>query len=85
MKGTKVEEIIRNLSSVEHVKVWRKDDIPSEFHYKFNERIMPILLTADLNWNIVKTKREYGKWCKFTILQRKHSLLPVIYYFSIKA
>ncbi|CAD5111226.1 DgyrCDS557, partial [Dimorphilus gyrociliatus] len=82
LEGVEADEIIKNLSSVKHIKVWKKEDIPSEFHYKFNERIMPILLTADLNWNIVKTRREYNKWCKFTIFYRKNirSSLLFIYF-----
>lgn len=37
-----------------HLKVYRKDEIPEEFHYKHNRRVMPIFVVGDLGWSIMK-------------------------------
>lgn len=50
----KEDEIVQNLSSVPHLHVYRKADIPSRWHYKNHRRILPILLVADEGWMIVK-------------------------------
>ena len=39
-----------------HLKVYKKEDIPEHFHYRHNERIMPILLEADEGWTIVQNR-----------------------------
>ena len=41
-----------SLSSVEHVKFYRKEDIPGHFHYRDNDRIPPIMGFADLGWAV---------------------------------
>lgn len=47
------EEIFENLSSInEHVKVWKKSQIPPEYHYSNNKRIPPVLMAADEGWGI---------------------------------
>lgn len=37
-----------------HMKVYMKADIPERLHYKYNERIQPIILVADEGWTIVQ-------------------------------
>ncbi|XP_033741496.1 ectonucleotide pyrophosphatase/phosphodiesterase family member 5-like [Pecten maximus] len=47
------EEIVKNLSSVPHLKVYRKGvDIPDRFHYEHNRRIQPLLLVTDEGYSL---------------------------------
>ena len=46
------EELYNNLSSLQHMKVFKKEEIPEEWHYKNNRRILPILAVANEGWNI---------------------------------
>lgn len=46
------EEIIKNLSKINHLHVYRKEDIPDEFHYKHNRRIQPILVVTDEHYSL---------------------------------
>lgn len=47
------DEIYKNLSAInEHVKVWKKSEIPPEYHYTNNKRIPPVLMAADEGWGI---------------------------------
>ncbi len=49
----RVDAIVKNLTGVDHITVYRKEDIPEHFHYKNNRRIMPILIIADDEWLVV--------------------------------
>lgn len=40
-------EILKNLSSIPHVHVYRKQDIPNDYHYQNNRRIDPITVEPD--------------------------------------
>ena len=46
------------MGQVEHLTVYRKDDIPVEYHYKNNRRTMPILLEAHEGFEIMKSRAE---------------------------
>ncbi len=46
------EAIVKNLSGVDHIKVYKKEDIPERFHYQNSRRIMPIVVMADEGWLI---------------------------------
>ena len=48
------EELYRNMTSIPHMRTFKKQDIPAEWHYKHNRRILPILGVADEGWMIVK-------------------------------
>ncbi|XP_069131622.1 bis(5'-adenosyl)-triphosphatase enpp4-like [Argopecten irradians] len=48
----KEEEIVKNLSKVEHLKVYRKEDIPERYHYDHNRRIQPLLLVTDEGYSL---------------------------------
>lgn len=41
------DEIIKNLTGVPHLRVYRREDIPADYHYTHNRRIPPILLEPD--------------------------------------
>ncbi|KAM4041858.1 bis(5'-adenosyl)-triphosphatase ENPP4 [Anomaloglossus baeobatrachus] len=47
-----VYNLLKNCS--EHMKVYLKEDIPDQYHYKKNSRIQPIILVADEGWTIVQ-------------------------------
>ncbi|XP_035686327.1 ectonucleotide pyrophosphatase/phosphodiesterase family member 5-like [Branchiostoma floridae] len=37
-----------------HLKVYYKEDIPAQYHYRHNRRIMPVIAVADPGWTIVQ-------------------------------
>jgi predicted AlkP superfamily pyrophosphatase or phosphodiesterase len=51
------DDLYRRLSSVPHLKVYRKQDLPAVYHYRDNPRIPPIIGVADEGW--VVTTRGY--------------------------
>ena len=53
------ETVYRQLTAVENVTVYKKDDIPTEYHYKHNRRVMPILVEAHEGFSIEKSKSDY--------------------------
>lgn len=40
--------IVKKVAAQRHFKVYRKEDVPSYWHFKDNPRIPPIFLLADL-------------------------------------
>lgn len=46
-KDGKLVETYQRLKGIPHLQVYLKENIPEEFHYKHNRRIMPILIVAD--------------------------------------
>ncbi|XP_071999826.1 bis(5'-adenosyl)-triphosphatase enpp4-like [Engystomops pustulosus] len=40
----------------DHMKVYLKEDIPDDYHYKHNSRIQPIILVADEGWTIAQNE-----------------------------
>ena len=50
------DELYKNLSAIPHLRTFKKQDIPDEWHYKHNRRILPILIVADEGWTIVKVR-----------------------------
>ena len=52
-----LEEVYSSLLDANpRLKVYKKEDIPEYFHYRHNERIMPILLEAEEGWTIVQNR-----------------------------
>ncbi|KAL8173159.1 UNVERIFIED_CONTAM: Bis(5'-adenosyl)-triphosphatase enpp4 [Gekko kuhli] len=49
---TYVYDLLKNCNP-DHMKVYRKEEIPERYHYHYNERIQPIILVADEGWTIV--------------------------------
>ncbi|XP_013081886.2 bis(5'-adenosyl)-triphosphatase ENPP4-like [Biomphalaria glabrata] len=49
----KAKELVEALSSVEHLHVMLKENIPERFHLKNNKRVMPVFAYADEGWLIV--------------------------------
>jgi len=43
---------LKNASGTRHFNVYRREEIPAEYHYRNNERILPIFIVADEGWDI---------------------------------
>ena len=54
-------EVYTNLSTVEHMTVYKKEELPERWHYKDNGRILPIVLVADEGWIIAKVCSYIGQ------------------------
>lgn len=59
----KEEEIYRNLTINKHprIKVYKRDDIPENLHWKHNRRIPPIWVQPDPGWLVVSQRYDPGK------------------------
>ena len=62
----KINEIYQNLTrtNISHMTVYKKQNIPEEYHWKHNRRIPPIFVDPDVGW-IVRTSRanvRQGNW-----------------------
>lgn len=53
------ERIYEAFRGVEHISVWKKEEIPSELCYGSSERIGDIVLIPDLGWQIGDRPRSY--------------------------
>lgn len=42
-----IDEIYKNLSGIAHVHVYKKADIPAEYHFQHNRRIQEILVVPE--------------------------------------
>ena len=60
----KIEEIFQNLtrgaSHNGHFIVYKKEDIPDTFHYKYNRRIPPILAVAENHFSFSTEKEPWS-------------------------
>ena len=57
-KEEKVYNALKNAH--EHLKLYRKEEIPDRFHYRNNRRITPLLGVADDGWKIVRNRTQGG-------------------------
>ena len=53
-KDGKLIGTYQRLKGIPHLKVYLKEKIPEEFHYKHNRRLMPLLIVAEDQWIIAK-------------------------------
>ncbi|KAL9966252.1 hypothetical protein ACROYT_G024300 [Oculina patagonica] len=65
----KLDEIYNNLTKPkvpDHLTVYKKQDIPEEYHWKLNRRIPPIYVDPDVGWVVSKTNATArpGKWVR---------------------
>ena len=62
----KIDEIYRNLTNANnpHMSVYKKKNIPDEYHWKHNRRIPPIYIDPEVGWVVRKTKAgsRQGSW-----------------------
>lgn len=65
----KLDEIYNNLTkpnTPEHLAVYKKADIPEEYHWKHNRRIPPIYVEPDVGWILSKSNASArkGTWVR---------------------
>jgi hypothetical protein len=51
-KAGREAEVLANVSHIPHSTAYRKENLPEHFHYKHNDRIMPIIVVADEGWTL---------------------------------
>ncbi|XP_026103438.1 glycerophosphocholine cholinephosphodiesterase ENPP6 [Carassius auratus] len=61
-KQDKFEEIYRNLSSVDNMNVYKKQEIPDRFHYKNGRFVSTLTLVAEPGWFITENKANLPFW-----------------------
>ncbi|XP_061177619.1 ectonucleotide pyrophosphatase/phosphodiesterase family member 5-like [Saccostrea echinata] len=52
------DSILSKLQKVPHLKAYKKSEIPREYHYTENRRILDILVVAEIGYSIVETKAD---------------------------
>ena len=55
-KKGKLNGTYQKLKTVPHLYTYLKEEIPEEFHYRHNRRVMPIFIVAEEVWTITKNK-----------------------------
>ncbi|XP_064418375.1 glycerophosphocholine cholinephosphodiesterase ENPP6 [Latimeria chalumnae] len=58
----KLTEVYNKLKVVEHMTVYKKDDIPDRFHYKNGKFVSPLTLVAEQGWFITESKEKLPFW-----------------------
>ncbi|KAM7533305.1 hypothetical protein Aperf_G00000123950 [Anoplocephala perfoliata] len=51
-KGISADAIYNKIKNMPNCKVYKKTDIPDEYHFKNNDRIAPVIVIADPGWVI---------------------------------
>ncbi|PIK33351.1 hypothetical protein BSL78_29837 [Apostichopus japonicus] len=62
-KSEHLDPLYEAMQKAEHVKVYKKEEIPEQYHYKNNVRVPPIVVVADEGWMVVGSrdfKTHYG-------------------------
>ena len=67
----KLDEIYTNLTmpkSHKHLQVYKKAEIPQEYHWKHNRRIPPIFVEPDVGWTVTTSNATIppGEWVRGT-------------------
>ena len=64
--GGKEDEVFQNLTRTKdpRMKVYKKEDIPEEYHWKRNRRIPPIFIDPKVGWVLTKSRASarQGNW-----------------------
>jgi len=65
----KLDEIYNNLTqpkTPDHLAVYKKQDIPEDYHWKHNRRIPPIYVDPDVGWVVAKSNATArpGEWVR---------------------
>ena len=60
----KTDEIYQNLTSHPHMTVYKRENIPEEYHWKYNRRIPPIFIDPEVGWVVRKSRAgaRQGNW-----------------------
>ena len=64
-----LDEIYKNLTqpkTPDHLAVYKKQDIPEDYHWKHNRRIPPIFVDPDVGWVVAKSNASVrpGEWVR---------------------
>lgn len=51
------DTIYHVLSKVDHISIWKKNEIPERLHYGSSERVKDFVVVADSSWSILKTSK----------------------------
>lgn len=62
-KPGREDKIVDKVKDLEHVKCWRKRDIPERLKYKQGKRVAPIICSSEEGW-ITTNRRRYEDWMK---------------------
>ncbi|KAI5941138.1 ectonucleotide pyrophosphatase/phosphodiesterase family member 5 [Manis javanica] len=58
-KEGKFDEVYEALAHAHpNLTVYKKEEIPEQWHYKYNRRVQPIIAVADEGWHIVQNKSD---------------------------
>jgi ectonucleotide pyrophosphatase/phosphodiesterase family protein 5 len=49
-KAGREAKVFVNASRIPHATAYRREDIPDEFHYNNNPRIMPVIIQSEEGW-----------------------------------
>lgn len=60
-----------------NLTVYKKEEIPERWHYKYNDRIQPIIAVADEGWYILQNKSDEFL-CEYVIV-----FLPILHRFLL--
>lgn len=61
-----------------NLTVYKKEEIPERWHYKYNSRVQPILAVADEGWYILQNKSD-NFLCKYVT-----RFLPILHCYLLK-
>ncbi|KAK7140878.1 hypothetical protein R3I93_015120 [Phoxinus phoxinus] len=61
-KQDKFEEIYQNLSAVNSMRVYKKQEIPERFHYRSGRFVSTLTLVAEPGWFITENKAKLPFW-----------------------
>lgn len=57
--GVSAEELKANLTSLPYIKVYLKEEIPEDYHYKHNRRIQPLLVVPNEGYSLTSHNTTY--------------------------
>uniref|UniRef100_A0A8C2PBG4 glycerophosphocholine cholinephosphodiesterase n=1 Tax=Capra hircus TaxID=9925 RepID=A0A8C2PBG4_CAPHI len=66
----KHSEIYNKVRRVEHMTVYKKEDIPSRFYYKKGKFVSPLTLEADEGWFITENRESLPFWMNSTVTRK---------------
>jgi alkaline phosphatase D len=49
------DSLYNRLKKVEHLQVWKKEEVPARLHYGKNPNLVDLVVVADSSWNIMVT------------------------------
>lgn len=52
------DTIYKKISKVDHITIWKKNEIPERLHYGSSERVKDFVILADSSWSILKSSKK---------------------------